>query len=411
MKRVISFVLTAIMLCVSIPFSVSAIDGVTEDGLCYSVLSEQEEVHIIGYEGNDTVVTIPNEIEGYPVTTIGANSFESKSITEVNFPDTLKCIERYAFRYCHQLKTLIFPDSLEIIEEYSFEGCYAIEELFIPKSVAFFTSYVFTHGLRDAEITVDSENPHYYSVDNCVISKDTKALLVAGICDSIPEGVEIISGYAFASSDNLDVLEIPSTVTFIGEYAFFSSTLREIVISDGVEYIGSYAFGSSCLESINISDSVMSIGAGAFDKTYIKKVKLPQNIEIIREFLFSYCMELEEVIIPQFVSTIEADAFRRCNNLKTIYYSGSEDDWNSISMNIDTKSILDKANKVFDYVYAKSGDLDGDGEISANDALIMRKYLAKMILEDDINVDFADMNGDGRINAKDQFELRKLLAA
>ena len=66
---------------------------------------------------------------------------------------------------------------------------------------------------------------------------------------------------------------------------------------------------------------------------------------------------------------------------------------------------------VFEYKLDKNGDIDSDGEISANDILVMRKYLAKMVIDADINVSHADINGDGRINAKDLLELRRMLAA
>ncbi|MBQ2730371.1 MAG: hypothetical protein IJF69_06305 [Clostridia bacterium] len=58
------------------------------------------------------------------------------------------------------------------------------------------------------------------------------------------------------------------------------------------------------------------------------------------------------------------------------------------------------------------GDVDGDGELTANDALMMRKYLAGVISADDfINAKLADMNADGALNAKDQLLIRKALVA
>ena len=435
-KRILSVFLAVMILVVSIPFSVSAttITGVTADGLHYECSTITEEVTITGYTGESLIVTIPNEIECYPVTAIGENAFMSKDITEINFPDTLRYIAPYAFRYCYQLKSLIFPGSLEIIDEYSFEGCYGIEELFIPKSVTFFSSYIFTHSLKYAKITVDSENLYYYSKDNCIITKDTNALLLAGKCDSIPDGIEIISANAFASSNNLDVLEIPSSVTFIGTGAFAFSTLREITLHDGVEYISEAAFTSTCLESITMTDSVKYIGTAAFDRCYITEIKLPteltvisekmfsmcfdlknvvlpENVEEIRSGAFSWCKSLEFVVIPKSVKNIDADAFITCDSLKTIYYCGTEAEWNAISIHSTNKTVFSDVDIVFEYKLDKNGDIDSDGEISANDILVMRKYLAKMVIDADINVSHADINGDGRINAKDLLELRRMLAA
>lgn len=55
------------------------------------------------------------------------------------------------------------------------------------------------------------------------------------------------------------------------------------------------------------------------------------------------------------------------------------------------------------------GDLDGDGILTAADALIMRNYLARRISGDEIDTVAADVNGDGKINAKDQVLIRRAL--
>ncbi len=59
-----------------------------------------------------------------------------------------------------------------------------------------------------------------------------------------------------------------------------------------------------------------------------------------------------------------------------------------------------------------AGDIDGDGELSAADATMMRQYLAGIItLEDFADASVADVNGDGVVNAKDQLAIRIALAA
>ena len=67
-----------------------------------------------------------------------------------------------------------------------------------------------------------------------------------------------------------------------------------------------------------------------------------------------------------------------------------------------------------DFAYTNrvyNGDVDGDYAITAADALLMRKYLARVI---DINAlvqSRADANNDGAINAKDQLVIRRAIAA
>jgi len=57
-----------------------------------------------------------------------------------------------------------------------------------------------------------------------------------------------------------------------------------------------------------------------------------------------------------------------------------------------------------------AGDVDGDFAITMNDALLMRKYLAKIFNLDDLYASRADVNGDGYVDAIDQLRIRKALA-
>ena len=67
----------------------------------------------------------------------------------------------------------------------------------------------------------------------------------------------------------------------------------------------------------------------------------------------------------------------------------------------------------YDFAIVKiAGDIDGDGELTAADATMMRQYLAGIItVEDFVDASVADVNNDGAINAKDQLAIRIALAA
>ncbi len=66
----------------------------------------------------------------------------------------------------------------------------------------------------------------------------------------------------------------------------------------------------------------------------------------------------------------------------------------------------------YDFAWNKvAGDVDNDGVLSVSDAMVMRKYLAKVIGDDNVHADLMDVNGDEVVNAKDQLTIRKALAA
>ena len=82
----------------------------------------------------------------------------------------------------------------------------------------------------------------------------------------IPEGVTAIEDSTFCNCFYLESVTIPQGVTKIGDSAFIScDALTEITIPDGVTKIGKKAFFScDLLKSVVISDSVVFIGEEAF---------------------------------------------------------------------------------------------------------------------------------------------------
>jgi len=85
--------------------------------------------------------------------------------------------------------------------------------------------------------------------------------------------------------------------------------IKTVHIGDGVTNVGNFAFfNTSSIESVAIGDSVKSIGVNAFSSCKIKSI-----------------------FIPKTVKNIEDNAFFNCGNLKTVYYTGTEEEWNAIS--------------------------------------------------------------------------------
>ena len=128
-------------------------------------------------------------------------------------------------------------------------------------------------------------------------------------------------------------VEIPAThngkpVTQILPYAFLNaSNLTSIVIPDSVTSIGEGAFsGCSSLTDIAIPDSVTSIGDSAF----------------------SNCRSLTSIVIPDSVTSINKYTFSGCSNL-SIYYRGTEAQWNAISNGRDWDYNLENYTITYNY--------------------------------------------------------------
>ncbi len=83
---------------------------------------------ITGYNGTDTVVVIPSEINGITITSIGSQAFIRKaSITSVTIPDSVTTIGNSAFSNCEGLTSVTIPDSVTTIKSDVFWGCSSLE--------------------------------------------------------------------------------------------------------------------------------------------------------------------------------------------------------------------------------------------------------------------------------------------
>ena len=98
------------------------------------------------------------------------------------------------------------------------------------------------------------------------------------------------------------------------------STVKSVVLSDGVTSIGSSAFsGCTGLVNITISDSVTSIGSSAFSGcTNLTSITIPNSVTNIGYSAFSGCTSLSEIILEKGITKIDSNSFRDCTGLVSI---------------------------------------------------------------------------------------------
>jgi len=93
--------------------------------LCASAFAQEESDFkilngfILSYEGNDTDIVIPAQINGMSVTGISEKAFSNKRLTSVIIPDGVIVIEEYSFAF-NKLRTVTIPDSVTTIGEGAF---------------------------------------------------------------------------------------------------------------------------------------------------------------------------------------------------------------------------------------------------------------------------------------------------
>lgn len=351
-KKLVSLILSLLMVFSIfniVPFAVSAAEN---DASSLSAISDEVNsdysyivlnngtVEISKYRGSDESVSIPSQIDGYSVTSIGGYAFGGNAnIASVSIPDSVINIGNAAFRDCSNLIKLIIPSSVTNIFRNAFSGtawydnqsdglvyagkiaysvkgecpsevhikdgtlgiseglfteCTNLLSVTIPKSVINIGDMAFTGctGLKD--ISVSSDNQMFASVDGVLFNKELSALICypAGkVADSyiIPDSVSNIVENAFLACASLKSVTIGKGMTIIGYSAFYHCySLESVEIPDSVKCIENYAFNScKSLTSITIPDSVLSIGAYAFwNCNSLKNIDFGNGVRSIRAYAF-----------------------------------------------------------------------------------------------------------------------------
>ncbi len=254
--------------------------------IVYAVFEDHAEV--MQYSGQDTIVEIPAEINGTPVTVISGGAFfkeiffsehGSRIVEKVALPDTITDIEESAFRNCPNLVEINLPESLTSIGTEAFADSDGLSELVIPSDV------------------------------------------------------KSIGKWAFAECDNLTSLAIPSDIEYIGEgivenchslrkLELYGKQPEHYVCEDGVLYSEDgqmIALTDYSLESITIPKGVTSIGHSAcYGAEQLKTVILPDGLETIGNFAFFGCLDLQIPKFPESLSVIGMHAFNN-DGYKAVY--------------------------------------------------------------------------------------------
>lgn len=127
-----------------------------------------------------------------------------------------------------------------------------------------------------------------------------------------------IAANAFKAENSIKSVTVPSTYTYISEYAFYDcDSLVSITLPATLEKIGKGAFEScDLLASFNMPTSVKEVSEFAFkDCKSIKTLDL-SNIEKIQKGAFLNCSALETITVSDKIEYATKEAFYGCDALK-----------------------------------------------------------------------------------------------
>jgi len=316
-------------------------------------------VKIYDCDDSATEIDIPSEIEGLPVTIIGYKAFyNNDNLKNVTIPDSVISIEDHSFGTCDGLKSITIPDSVISIGEGSFSGCDYLANVTIGKSVTSIEKEAFAYSINLISITIP---------DSVITIGDWAFRQCNNLANvTIGENVTSIGYKAFYQCYDIISITIPESVTNIGDCAFDDCSRITSVIIENPEceiydskstiystkatiyghenstaqaYAEKYDFAFDLIENVpaQTPPTVTEPSKSDLEKlSYIKvdededgtldyieitacdsssvSVNIPSEIDglpvtSIGNWAFNICQALENITIPESITSIGAGVF------------------------------------------------------------------------------------------------------
>lgn len=350
--------------------SASSSEEESQDGLVYILNGDKAGYTVVGYVSSETSVTIPSVYQGLPVTAIGDEAFRRSHIAEVSMPDSVTAIGRNAFYLCEKLASVTFSKGLISIGDFAFCNS-AITSISLPESLkkvgvrAFLNCSNLTYttenglsylpsGANDYFLLADAA---YGSLTTVTIRSETKAIedcafsnclslasfaVDSGNTNYSTDGKALFNkdqttlfAYAYCAGTSYS---IPTTVTEIGDYAFFSCRyLETLVLPSALISIGDEGLGyCTGLNSLSLPASLTGIGVYAFENcASLTSIALPASLTSIGEDTFYQCTDLANVSLPASLTSIGDKAFYSCKKLATMNYNDTKAQWAKVTLGDD----------------------------------------------------------------------------
>lgn len=262
-------------------------------------------------------INIPEIISGpkgvdYTVTSIGENALRnSTSVTKVTIPNTITGIGSHAFDGCTSITTVSVPQSVTFIGSYAFSGCTNLAVANLSDGLQSIGSYAFQNTvLKSIDIPTTVTTIGEY----CFYANSTTGMLERAF---LPESVTEIPTGCFKSQRKLADVKWSSSLKCINSSAFYQcAALKSISLGSVIETIGSDAFnGCTTLSTLTIPASLTSIGTDAFANTGISTLTYADGCTTT---LRTYATNTTKLTLPNTLTSVASSAFYNFSKLADV---------------------------------------------------------------------------------------------
>ena len=301
---------------ITIPESVTSLYGSTFDG-CTNLKKIEVSQNNENYSSYNGVLL---DKDGYNL----IRCPEGKSGNFV-VPDSVGCIESYAFYNCANLTNIQISENVNEIEGYAFKNCKSLQKFVLSDNVYNIGYYggwyelhpIFSGCTNLKEIEVGSGNDNYSSIDGVLYDKEVEKLIYCPAKKSgeytVPKSIKSVTDYAFDDCNSLESIVLPESMP---EFSYSLYDLECCPSLKSIKVMGNNAYYSA-------EDGVLFNK----DKTEIYvfpcnkegNYTIPNSVTEISSNQFSQCTGLTGITIPNTVTEIGYSAFN--GNLKSIKVS------------------------------------------------------------------------------------------
>ena len=286
------------------------------------------------YPGVTSIVipsTVTNNGRTYIVTTIGVSAFSGcRELKSASLPITIKSIRWNAFRNCSGLTSIIIPRSVtkiegstfsgcsgltsftivgpvERIDDFAFKDCVGLTHIRIPSSVTSLSGAAFAGCSGIESIIVDGNSKYASPYDcNAVIDMNAGTLVLGCKNTTIPSTVTSIGDYAFYGCRGLKSFTLPRRVTKLGRLVFaYCSGLESLSVEEG----NTKYFSPNNCNAILSSGFLAFVGESWFLEYGCKNTVIPDSVTMIHDWAFTGCSGLTSIDLPSSIRGIGEDAF------------------------------------------------------------------------------------------------------
>lgn len=261
----------------------------------------------------------------------------------VTFGDGIKTLKSNIFSNCTGLTTISLQTSVTSVEDNAFLGCVGLESVVYGGTLndwvninftatsnpLFYASSLMIEGnkIENLELGIKTKSNVFYGY------KGLKTLTVTGVATLVQD--------AFSFCSNLEKITISTSLTSIGDNAFYGCTGINEVIYEGTlsEWVSKINFSNGNSNPLfyakalkvdgndevvkNIELNNATIGAYSFYgyKT-LSKVEFSTNVRTISKYAFYGCSSIKELVLGN-ISTIKEHAFELCSGLNSLTVGSS----------------------------------------------------------------------------------------